>query len=126
MKNKLLKSFIAVVIAASSNHPCLAGSTESSNESSAPLEVSGAGMGSQINSAIQASTDLSREAKQVNVATKDGAIVLTGTVPTDDDRQKINSIIEQSGAASVRNEIKVANSGKHKHKTKSSTQTTTP
>ena len=48
--------------------------------------------------------------------TKDDAVVIRGTVPTNGDKQKINSIAEQSGAQNVRNELKVEKSGINKNK----------
>ena len=64
MRYNILK-FILVISIAGTNYPCLAGSTESGNESAVPLQVSGPGVGPQINQAIQASPDLSQEAKHV-------------------------------------------------------------
>jgi osmotically-inducible protein OsmY len=110
MKNKLLKSFIAIGVAVSANYPCLAGSTESQSEAPTGMTVPMPSAGSQVNDGIQSSSHLSPEAKHVNVSNKDDAVVLTGTVPTNGDKQKINSIAEQSGATNVRNEIKVEKS----------------
>ncbi len=74
--------------------------------------VSGAGGNNagQVVLGIQNSKVLSETSKHVNVIYENGAVVITGTVASDRDRQEISGIAEKCGCANVRNEVKVAGS----------------
>jgi osmotically-inducible protein OsmY len=94
--------------------PCLAEGTESNTEASseAPgfLTRGTPSDGTLVNTAIQNNNKLSAESKNVNVQNKDGRVVITGTVPTQADKEKLNSAVSQSGAPNISNEVKVQGS----------------
>jgi hyperosmotically inducible periplasmic protein len=64
----------------------------------------------KVKSAIMADSSLSASARFVSVSTTNGAVTLTGTVPTNADRDRIGRIAKNvNGVQSVDNQITVSN-----------------
>ncbi len=75
-------------------------------ESSADWEIT-----TKVKALILADTSISASARLVSVSTRNGVVTLSGNVPTQSDKDRINKIAQNiSGVKSVNNQIAVSNS----------------
>jgi len=118
MKNKLNilgATFLLIAIQQS----CLATDYDPLAPPATSVQGAGSNNSSEVNLAIQQS-DLPAESKHVEVLYLNGSVVLRGIVNSDRDRQLIGGIAEKCGCVSIKNELKVAQTGtKTKAKTTS-------
>jgi hypothetical protein len=107
----LITAVTLLLIAAQQN--CLATDFDPLAPPASSVSGAGGNNAGEVTMAIQQS-DLPDESKHINVLYKDGAMVLSGTVGSDRDREEIGAIAEKCGCVNIRNEITVKGTGKKK------------
>jgi len=115
MMNKacnLITAATLLLIAAQQN--CLATDYDPITPGASSVSGAGGDNSGQVTNAIRQSKLLSEDSKQVNVAYKHGAIIISGTVASDRDREEIGTIAEKCGCVNVRNEVTVQGADSNK------------
>ncbi len=103
---KLISTTTLFLMAAQQN--CLATDFDPLVPPASSVSASGGDNSAALILAIRNSNELSEVSRHVNVTCKDGAMIISGTVTSDRDRQQISAIAQQNGCTDVRNEVTVA------------------
>jgi len=121
--NKVFKLLIATSAILISQQNCLATDyDDNAPQANSGSQTPGGNDIGQLGIAIQQSSKISEKSKHINIVYKDGAIIMTGKVENDNDRQEIGNLAAKCGITNVRNELTIK---QHKKAANSQTITTT-
>ncbi len=111
MKNKIhLLSIMASLLVVGA--PCLATDFDPLSPPASSITGADESIG-QFVLAVQQSKDISVDSKNINIVNKNGAVIITGSVASDRDREEIGNIAAKCGCVNVRNKLTVKTTSKN-------------